>query len=91
MSIDVTKTPFSKSGAWIAVLADSKSGPLTILNPHEHFGPDRTLALTFEADVKPVEYSIEGSPSVIGKGLRAAGYTWTAAVNILLMEEYLSD
>ncbi len=65
LSIDVTKTPFSKYGAWIAVLADSKSGPLTILNPHEHFGPDRTLALTFEANGKPVSYSIEGSPCVI--------------------------
>lgn len=35
--------------------------------------------------------NFENFDAISGKGLCASGYTWTAAVNLLLMEEYLQE
>jgi hypothetical protein len=35
--------------------------------------------------------NFENFDAITGRGQSAEGYTWTAAVNLLLMEEYLQE
>jgi len=61
--IDISKVPFSKYGSYIALCHNPEKGHLTIHNARRVFGEDHIFTLVFEKDGRPIDYTIEATPS----------------------------
>ena len=65
VSVDITKTPFSRYGAYLAVTAEPGQNTLTIHNCRRRFGEDVLHVLTFLHAGQPADIRLSATPWVL--------------------------
>jgi hypothetical protein len=62
MNFNPTKTPFSRSGNWLALIPNQEGSALIIHNARRRFGEDVMFELSFLKEGSPVVFKAEATP-----------------------------